>query len=90
VPRSSATSTFRASPVNVPIASKKFANTSVNTNTTAARTPIGPNLSKLKSPASDRSAKAIAMKVTTPPRSSAAIVDRRAEISKNRSRRLTP
>ncbi len=44
--------------MRVPIASKKFANTNVNTNMTAASTPIRPKLDRLKSPTSERSGSA--------------------------------
>ena len=46
VPRSSASPASRDRPVKVPIASKKFANTSVNTSMTAASTPMRPKLSQ--------------------------------------------
>src|SRR4051812_32234415 len=58
VPCASASPASRASPVKVPIASKKFAKTSVNTSITAASTPTRPKPPKLKSPASDRSGSA--------------------------------
>src|SRR3954470_8778145 len=58
VPRASASPASRASPVNVPMASKKFANTSVKTSMTAASTPIRPKLPRLTSPTSDRSGSA--------------------------------
>ena len=44
--------------MNVPIASKKLANTNVNTSIVAARMPIRPKLSKLKAPNRDRSGSA--------------------------------
>ena len=48
----------RDSPVKVPIASKKFANTRVNTSMTAASTPMRPKLSRLNAPTRDRSGRA--------------------------------
>ena len=58
VPCSSASPASRANPVKVPIASKKFAKTNVNTSITAASTPMRPKLPRLKSPASERSGSA--------------------------------
>ena len=44
--------------MKVPIASKKLANTRVNTSIVAARMPMRPKLSKLNAPTSDRSGSA--------------------------------
>lgn len=59
VPRSSESPASRESPVNVPIASKKLANTSVKTSITAARIPMRSKAPvRLNSPTSDRSGSA--------------------------------
>src|ERR1700761_752477 len=58
IPRSSASPASRASPVKVPIASKKFAKTSVNTSITAASTPMRPKLPILNAPRRDKSGSA--------------------------------
>lgn len=59
VPRLSDSPASRESPVNVPIASKKLANTSVKTSITAARFPIREKLPvRLNSPISERSGSA--------------------------------
>ena len=55
VPCASASPASRDSPVNVPRASKKFANTRVNTSMVAASAPIRSKLPKLNAPTSDRS-----------------------------------
>src|SRR5690606_18646122 len=58
VPSGPASPASRDNPVKVPMASKKFANTSVNTKTVAASTPIRLNPAKLNSPINDRSGSA--------------------------------
>jgi hypothetical protein len=57
-PRSSARPASRDRPVKVPMASKKLANTRVNTSMVAARMPMRPKLSKLNAPTNDRSGSA--------------------------------
>ena len=58
MPWASASPAWRERPVSVPSASKKFANTRVNTSTIAASAPMRPKLSKLNAPISDRSGSA--------------------------------